>query len=60
MAHQRSWRARLRYRTDQFLSSGAGRQLLLLFLLSMAVVLLHTAVALIFSLDVGEGFGNTF
>lgn len=26
----------------------------------MAVVLLHTAVALIFSLDVGEGFGNTF
>ncbi len=60
MAHQRSWRARLRYRTDQFLSSGAGRQLLLLFVLSMLVVLLHTAVALIFSLDVGEGFGNTF
>jgi len=35
MPVERGWRARLHYRTDQFLSSGPGKQLLLLFALMM-------------------------
>ena len=41
----RSFRARLRYRSDEFLSGGAGRQLLALFLMTMALVVLFTVLA---------------
>lgn len=55
--------ARLRYRWEEFLSSGAGKQLLLLFVMSVAVVLFHAVVAIILGLDeqeVGASFGDKF
>ena len=54
------FRARLRYRTDALLSGGAGKQLLLLFLLSMTVVLVHLVLAVILGLHVGDSFGDRF
>jgi hypothetical protein len=60
MPVERGWKARLHYRTDQFLSSGPGKQLLLLFVLTLGVVLLHLAVALILSLPVGDSVGEKF
>lgn len=56
----RGFRAALKYRSDEFLSGGAGKQLLLLFVLSIAIVLVHTAVAMVLALHVGEGFFDTF
>jgi hypothetical protein len=49
MAIERGLRARLRYRWDEFLSGGAGRQLLFLFVLTLAVVVLFTGIALVVS-----------
>lgn len=46
MAVERGIRAKWRYRWDEFLSGGAGRQLLLLFLLTMLVVVVFTGVSL--------------
>jgi ion channel POLLUX/CASTOR len=60
MPVERGWKARLHYRTDQFLSSGPGKQLLLLFVLTVGVVLLHLVVALILSLPVGDSVGEKF
>ena len=60
MGIDRGWRAKLRYRFDAFLSSGAGRQLLVLFVLSMVLVVFHTAVALALSLPVGDGVLDKF
>lgn len=61
MAIERGFRARLRYKSDEFLSSGAGKQLLVLFVLSMVIVLVHTVLATVLSLDTGEdGFWNRF
>jgi hypothetical protein len=60
MPVERGWKARLHYRTDQFLSSGPGKQLLLLFGLTIGVVLLHTTVALILSLPAGDTVGDKF
>jgi hypothetical protein len=57
---KRSFRDQLRYRADEFLSSGAGRQLLLLFVLSLGVVGVHTLLALAFSLPVGDRLGDKF
>jgi len=54
------FRARLRYRTDALLSGGAGKQLLLLFVLSMTVVLVHLLLAIILGLHVGDSFGDRF
>src|SRR5258706_633691 len=56
----RGLRARLRYRTDEFLSSGAGKQLLLLFVLSMALVLVHVLIATVLRLQSGDGAGEKF
>ncbi|MCC6995216.1 MAG: hypothetical protein IT370_11460 [Deltaproteobacteria bacterium] len=56
-----SFRARFRYKSDEFLSSGAGKQLFLLFVLSMVVVLVHTGLAFAFSLHNPENtFGGRF
>src|SRR4051812_5005956 len=60
MPVERGWRARLHYRTDQFLSSGPGKQLLLLFALTMGVVLLHMTVALVLALPAGDTIGDKF
>jgi hypothetical protein len=46
MAVERGIKAKLRYRWDEFLSGGAGRQLLLLFVLTMLVVVVFTAISL--------------
>lgn len=51
MAIERGFRAKLRYRSDEFLSGGAGRQLLFLFVLTMAIVVVFTLLAL--PLDLG-------
>ena len=46
MRIERGFRAKLRYRSDEFLSGGAGRQLLFLFVLTMAVVVVFTLLSL--------------
>jgi hypothetical protein len=63
MAIERGFRAKLRYKSDQFLSSGAGKQLLLLFVLTMIVVVFHVVVATILSTSTsgaGDSFGERF
>ena len=49
MAIERGLRARVRYRWDEFLSGGAGRQLLFLLVLTLAVVVLFTGIGLVLS-----------
>jgi ion channel POLLUX/CASTOR len=44
----RSFRARLRYRSDEFLSGGAGRQLFALFVMTLALVVLFTIISFAF------------
>ncbi|GMV16514.1 MAG: hypothetical protein HS104_25155 [Polyangiaceae bacterium] len=46
MAVERGARARLRYRWEEFLSGGAGKQLLFLFALTMLLVVLFAAISL--------------
>jgi hypothetical protein len=58
MAIERGFRAALRYRSDEFLSSGAGKQLLFLFVLSLIIVLFHTLLALGLGAIMGA-FGDT-
>src|SRR5262245_20724478 len=64
MAIERGFRARLRYRWDEFLSGGAGRQLLFLFALTIGIVLLFTGVAAVLAVlqvelkNGDEGFLN--
>ncbi len=50
MAIERGFKATLRYRADEFLSSGAGKQLLFLFVLSLLIVALHVALSFALSL----------
>ena len=47
MAIARGFRARLRYKSDEFLSGGAGRQLLFLFVLTLGIVVVFTGLSLI-------------
>ncbi len=58
----RSFRAKVRYRSDEFLSGGAGRQLFALFMMTMALVVLFTLLsygARRAGLEVGdEGWAN--
>ncbi len=57
----RGFKAKLRYRSDEFLSGGAGKQLLFLFVLSMLIVVVHIVLALIFSVDAsGDSLGDKF
>ncbi len=58
MMVDRSMRARVRYRWDEFLSGGAGRQLLFLFVLTMLFVFLFaifSSVASVAGVEVAEG-----
>lgn len=59
MGIERGFRAKLRYRTDEFLSGGAGRQLLFLFVLTIAVALLFTGLALGVNAAGGELAGGS-
>lgn len=57
MSAYRGFRAKLRYRSDEFLGAGAGRQLGFLFVLTMALVVVYAVVAALLHLDeaqVGE------
>jgi len=59
LAIERNFKAKLKYRSDEFLSSGAGKQLLFLFVLSLIIVGFHATLAVIIGLDseqTGEGF----
>jgi ion channel POLLUX/CASTOR len=62
MATERNWKTRFRYRFDEFLASGAGKQLLMLFALTLAVVLIHSALSVIFAVkhDDSAGFWEMF
>lgn len=49
MAIERGFKATLRYKSDEFLSSGAGKQLLFLFVLSLLIVAVHVGLAYLVS-----------
>src|SRR5688500_15906306 len=58
MAVDRGFKARLRYRSDEFLSGGAGRQLLFLILHTMFLVVVFMVIASVLSFigNVGPGY----
>jgi len=56
MSTERGFKASFRYRSDEFLSSGAGKQLLLLFVLTCIVVAIFAVIALIIGLPVGDSY----
>ena len=61
MAVERGWKAKLRYRSDEFLGGGAGKQLAFLFLLTCAIVVFFTIVSALASVIVpslGVADGN--
>ncbi len=51
MRVDRGFKAKLRYRTDEFLGAGAGRQLGFLFVLTMALVLVYAVASALLHLD---------
>ena len=51
--------AKLRYRSDEFLSGGAGKQLLFLFGLTVTVVVVFTLIAFVIHLHEDEGVPDT-
>ena len=58
MAVERGLRARMRYRWEEFLSGGAGKQLFFLFALTMLLVLLFVGISLlagVLGVDMSEG-----
>ncbi|MDQ3031450.1 MAG: hypothetical protein M3Y87_03465 [Myxococcota bacterium] len=61
MAIERGFRAKLRYRLDEFIGGGAGKQLLFLAVLTAALVVAFTFFGLLFGLGVEDGYaGNVF
>lgn len=59
MAIERGFRAKLRYRLDEFIGGGAGKQLLFLAALTVSLVLAFTFVGVLFGLGVADGYqGN--
>ena len=59
MPIERGWRAKARYRIDEFIGGGAGKQLLFLALLTLALVVIFTFVGLVIGVGTEEGFGGT-
>jgi len=55
---KRDWRAKLRYRIDEFIGGGAGKQLSFLALLTATLVLGFTAIGAVLGLGVDEGFAG--
>ena len=60
---ERGFKAKLRYRLDEFIGGGAGKQLLFLALLTATLVVFFTGLAIVLSFvtpvgpeDAGEGF----
>ena len=45
MAVERGWKAKFRYRADEFLGGGAGKQLAFLFGLTCAIVVGFTVIS---------------
>lgn len=60
MAIERGWRAKVRYRVDEFIGGGAGKQLLFLAILTLALVVTFTMIGLVFGLGTEDGFGGGF
>lgn len=61
MAIERGFRAKLRYRLDEFIGGGAGKQLLFLAALTASLVLGFTFFGVLFGLGVDDGYpGNVF
>lgn len=60
MAIERGLRAKIRYRIDEFIGGGAGKQLLFLAVLTIGLVLGFTFVGLIFGLGVDDGYSGNF
>jgi hypothetical protein len=56
MAIDRGWRARLRYRANEFIGGGAGKQLLFLAVLTIGLVLVFTFLGLLFGLGIDPSF----
>ena len=59
MTIERNWKTRLRYRSDELLSGGAGRQLLLLLGLVAVIVLLALYFLQIFLVQSVRDFAYT-
>ncbi|AKF11604.1 CASTOR/POLLUX-related putative ion channel [Sandaracinus amylolyticus] len=60
MAIERGFRAKLRYRANEFIGGGAGKQLLFLAVLTAALVIGFTTVGLVLGLGVEDGFAGGF
>ena len=59
MAIERGFRAKLRYKSDEFLSGGAGRQLFFLFVLTLGIVVVFTTISLILGVGPEAAEGET-
>ena len=60
MAIERGFRAKARYRIDEFIGGGAGKQLLFLALLTVGLVGVFTFLGLLSGLGTEDGFGGNF
>jgi hypothetical protein len=60
MSNERGFRAKLRYRLDEFIGGGAGKQLLFLAILTALLVLGFTCFGLLFGLGIEDGFQGNF
>lgn len=58
MAIERGFRAKLRYRANEFIGGGAGKQLLFLAVLTASLVIGFTFVGMVLGLGVEEGFAG--
>jgi ion channel POLLUX/CASTOR len=58
MSIDRGWRARLRYRANEFIGGGAGKQLAFLAVLTVALVGGFTLVGLVLGLGVEDGWSG--
>lgn len=50
MSLDRGWKAKFRYRADEFLGGGAGKQLAFLFVLTCVIVIVFTILSVVLSL----------
>jgi hypothetical protein len=60
MASKRGFRKKVHYRIDEFIGGGAGKQLIFLALLTLALVLAFTLVGVVTGLGTEDGFGGGF
>ena len=55
MAIERGLKAKVRYRVDEFIGGGAGKQLLFLALLTIGLIVVFTGIAMVLHLVVPVG-----